>query len=157
MPAINHNMTHDQFQLEMTKWAVRNIPLIGKAVHSAVATAVYQGIVQKTPVLTGRARHNWFPTNGAPSSQAVEETAGVSVTGQPMTSEETARINTVTRKLKALPLGQTEVFITNNQPYIQGLEDGKSTKSPPAAMVQGTIINTLDGLQVDIRSMPELN
>jgi len=157
MSLINHNMTHRQFQLEMTKWAVRNVPLIGKAVHSAVTTAMYRGIVQKTPVLTGRARHNWFPTLGSPSSSAVEETAGVSQTGQPMTTEEVARINTVTRKLKALPLGKSEVFITNNQPYIQGLEDGKSPKSPPNAMVQSTIINTLDGLQIDIRAIPGLD
>jgi hypothetical protein len=154
---VNHNMNHAQFQAEMTKWALRNVPLIGKAVHAAVVQATYQGIVTKTPVLTGRARNNWFPTNGTPSSEAVEETAGVSVTGQPMTSEERGRINTVTRKLKGLPLGQEEVFITNNQPYIQGLEDGRSPKSPPAAMVQGTIINTLDGLKIDIRSIPGLN
>ena len=154
---INNNMTHAQFHREMLTWSLRNVPLIGKAVHSAVSQAVYGGIVKRTPVLTGRARHNWFPTMGAPSTAAVEETSGISVTGQPMTAEERARINTVTRKLKALPLGQSEVFITNNQPYIQGLEDGRSPKSPPAAMVQGTIINTLDGLQVDIRSIPGLN
>lgn len=157
MALVNHNMTHQQFQLEMTKWALRNVPLIGKAVQSAVVQAVYNGIVTKTPVLTGRARHNWFPTLGTPSSSAVEETAGVSVTGEPQTAEERGRINTVTRKLKGLPLGQGTVFITNNQPYIQGLEDGKSPKSPANAMVQRTIINTLDGLQVDIRSIPELN
>ena len=157
MVVVNNNMTHQQFHLEMTKWAVRNVPLIGKAVHSAVSTAMYSGITMKTPVLTGRARHNWFPTLGAPSAAAVEETAGVSVTGEPNTAEERSRINTITRKLKALPLGAETVFITNNQPYIQGLEDGRSPKSPPAAMVQGTIINTLDGLQVDIRLIPGLN
>ena len=154
---INHNMTSSQFNLEMKKWALRNVPLIGKAVQAAVAQAMYAGIVQKTPVLTGRARHNWFPTMGTPSGQVTEETAGVSQTGTPQTSEERSRINTVTRKLKALPLGQETVFITNNLPYIQGLEDGRSPKSPPAAMVQGTIINTLDGLQVDIRNIPGLN
>lgn len=154
---VNNHMTHQQFHMEMTKWAVRNVPMIGKAVHSAVATAMYNGIVTKTPVLTGRARHNWFPTVGSPSESAVEETAGVSQTGQPPTAEERARINTVTRQLKGLPLGKSDVFITNNQPYIQGLEDGRSPKSPPAAMVQGTIINTLDGLKVDIRSIPGLN
>lgn len=157
MALVNHNMTHQQFHLEMTKWALRNVPLIGKAVHAAVSQAMFKGIVEKTPVLTGRARGNWFPSNGAPSPVATEETAGVSQTGQPQTAEERSRINTVTRKLKALPLGAETVFITNNQPYIQGLEDGRSPKSPPAAMVQGTIINTLDGLQIDIKLIPELN
>lgn len=153
----NHNMTHDQFDFEMRQWALIRIPLIGKAVHAAVAQAMFKGIVEKTPVLTGRARGNWFPSNGAPSPIMTEETAGVSQTGQPQTSEERARINTVTRKLKALPLGAETVFITNNQPYIQGLEDGRSPKAPPNAMVQGTIINTLDGLQVDIHSIPGLD
>jgi len=157
MATVNHNMTHQQFHMEMTKWAVKNVPMIGKAVHAAVSTAMYRGIVQKTPVLTGRARFNWFPSTGTPSPMAVEETAGVSATGQAATAEEVARINTVTRKLKALPLGAETVFITNNQPYIQGLEDGRSLKAPPNAMVQGTIINTLDGLQVDIRSIPGLD
>ena len=157
MVAVNNNMTHNQFSAEMTKWAVRNVPLIGKAVHSAVSTAIYNGIVQRTPVLTGRARNNWFPTNGSPSEAAVEETAGVSQTGQPPTAQERARINTVTRKLKGVPLGSQTVFITNNQQYIWALEQGTiSTKSPPNAMVQGTIINTLDGLQIDIRSIPGL-
>lgn len=146
----NINMNAAQFNAEMMRWANMNVPKIGKAVHSKVSEVVYQGIVQKTPVLTGRARHNWFPTLGAPSPAAVEETAGVSRTGEPMTAEEKARITSVTQGLEALPLGQEKVFITNNLDYIAGLEDGRSAKSPPNAMVQGTIINTLDGLQVSI-------
>lgn len=148
---VNHNMTTSQFNAEMRKWAFKNVPLIGKAVHSAVVTAVHRGIITKTPVLTSRARHNWIPSLGVPSPYVTEETAGISVTGQPPSGEEIARINAVTRQLKGLPLGTTEVFITNNQPYIQGLEDGTiSQKTPPNAMVQGTIINTLDGLKVNI-------
>lgn len=142
-----------RFEREMRRWAVENVPLIGKLIHQKVAEVVYQGIVQRTPVLTGRARGNWFPTNGSPSSESGEHVAGVSITGQPMTSEEKARIKTVTSKLKVLPLGAEKVFITNNLEYIQGLEDGTiSKKTPPNAMVQGTIINTLDGLKVDIRA-----
>jgi hypothetical protein len=151
MGLINNHMTPLQFNAEMQKWALKNVPLIGKAVHSAVTQAVYKGIVEKTPVLTGRARFNWFPTLGAPSPLKLEETANVSTTGSPQTGEERARINTVTQQLKALPLGKTTVYISNNQPYIVGLEDGTiSKKVAPNAMVQGTIINTLDGLKVDI-------
>lgn len=154
---VNNFMTHQQFHREMLKWANRNIPLIGKAVHSAVSNAVYRGIVQKTPVLTGRARNNWFPSLGAPIGITTTDTAGVSLTGERATAEELSRINSVTRKLKALPLGRTDVFIANNLPYIEGLEMGRSPKAPPNAMVQNTIINTLDGLKVDIRSIPGLN
>ena len=145
------NLTPKQFEAEMNRWADRHVPNIGKRIHALVAEKIYKGIVEKTPVLTGRARFNWFPTNGTPSPLAVEETANVSQTGAPQTAEERSRIRAVTSKLKALPLGQEPVFITNNQPYIQGLEDGTiSRKVAPNAMVQGTIINTLDGLQVDI-------
>lgn len=139
-----------QFEREMRAWARTKVPLIGKKIHIAVANAMYQGIVERTPVLTGRARGNWFPSNGAPSDQVGEDVAGVSVTGQAATAEEKGRIKAVTSKLKALPLGQEKVFITNNLDYITKLEDGSSPKAPPNAMVQQTIINTLDGLQIDI-------
>lgn len=135
----------------MLRWAREEVPHIGKTVHKAVAEFVYEGIVTKTPVLTGRARHNWFPTNGSPHSGTVEETANVSVTGEAMTGEEKGRIKAVTSKLDALPLGAEKVYITNNLDYISKLEDGYSPKSPPNAMVQGTIINTLDGLKVTIK------
>ncbi len=138
------------FENEMRRWARHNIPLIGKKIHAAVTNAVYIGIVQKTPVLTSLARGQWYPTNGAPSEQLTEHVAGVSVTGVPATAEEKARVKTVTSKLEALPLGQEKTYITNNLDYILGLEQGTSPKSPPAAMVQGTIINTLDGLKVDV-------
>lgn len=140
-----------QFEAHMRKWGREYMPDIGKQVHKQVAEFIYKGIVERTPVLTGRARFNWFPTTGAPSSQAVEETANVSVTGTPMQPEETARIKAVTSKLDALPLGAEKVYITNNLDYILKLEMGSSPKSPPNAMVQGTIINTLDGLKVTIK------
>jgi len=140
-----------QFEQKMRRIAVEHADYIGKQVHKGVAKFVYEGIVTKTPVLTGRARHNWFPTLGQASDSAVEETANVAVTGQPMTPEEKARIEAVTSKLDAIPLGAMKVYITNNQPYIQGLEDGRSPKAPPNAMVQGTIINTLNGLKVVIK------
>lgn len=139
------------FRAEMNRWADKHVPEIGKQVHKQVSEFIYKGIVERTPVLTGRARFNWFPTTGAPATQAVEETANVSVTGTPMQPEEKARIKAVTSKLDALPLGSEKVYIANNLDYILKLENGSSPKSPPNMMVQGTIINTLDGLKVTIR------
>jgi hypothetical protein len=144
-------LNHKSFEAHMRKWGHVYVPKIGKQIHAQVAEFIYNGIVQKTPVLTGRARHNWFPSNGSPSDSVVEETANVSQTGQPVTAEEKARIKTVTSKLNALPLGAEKVYITNNLDYISKLEDGYSPKAPPNAMVQGTIINTLDGLKVTIK------
>lgn len=144
-------LTPTEFRAEMRRWALQHVPEIGKQVHKQVSEFIYKGIVERTPVLTGRARFNWFPTTGSPETKAVEETANVSVTGTPMQPEEKARIKAVTSKLDALPLGAEKVYIANNLDYILKLEMGSSPKSPPNAMVQGTIINTLDGLKVTIK------
>jgi len=150
MATVNNNMTAPQFEAEMRRWMFRNVPAIGRAVHSKVTEAVYEGVVMRTPVLTGRARGNWYPTTSAPSERVGEHVFGGSVTGEPVTGEEKSRIKAVTDKLEALPLGETTAFVTNNLDYIQRLEDGHSPKAPPNAMVQGTIINTLDGLKIDL-------
>ena len=144
------NLTPKAFEAEMRRWANQHVPDIGKFVHGEVSRFVYEGIVQKTPVLTGRARNNWFPSIGSPSEQRTEKTASVSTTGEPPNGQEKARIKGVTQKLDALPLGQSTVYITNNLDYIQRLEDGYSPKAPPNAMVQRTIINTLDELKITI-------
>lgn len=144
------SLTPTQFNAEMRRWANEHVPEIGKFVHEKVSEAVYFGIVTKTPVLTGRARENWRPTVGQPWDRTTENRANVSLTGTPPTGKEKARISPVTQKLDALPLGQQSVYVTNNLDYIQRLEDGYSPKAPPNAMVQRTIINTLDGLKVTI-------
>ncbi len=151
MPAIGVQMTAPQFEREMTRWAERNVPLIGKRIHGLVTSTVYWGITQRTPVLTSRARGNWIPTIGAPSDERGDHlTAGVSTTGEPATGKEKLQGRGIQQKLEALPLGQTS-FITNNLDYIQLLENGSiSIKSPPNAMVQGTINNTLDAIKVEV-------
>ncbi len=151
MPAIGKQMHSFQFEAEMIRWATKNIPLIGKKVHAAVTEAVYLGIVQKTPVLTARARGNWIPSLGAPSEEHGEHlNAGVSLTGVPPTSTERGYGKAIKQKLEALPLGSQTAYVTNNLDYISRLENGYSPKAPPGAMVQQTIINTLDGLKVEV-------
>lgn len=147
---INNNMNAKQFEAEMTRWALLHIPAIGKAIHSQVTKAIYKGIVRRTPVLSGRARGNWFPTTGTPSEEAGEHVFGGSLTGEPVTGEEESKIRTVTDKLEALPLGETTAYITNNLDYIQLLEDGEHSPKAPNGMVKITIISTLDSLKVDI-------
>jgi len=140
-----------QFEREIRRWATWNLPKIGKKIHAAVTEATYLGIVEKTPVLTARARGNWIPTLGAASQEGGDHlNAGVSTTGTPPTGTEKAKARAIKQKLEALPLGQSIAYIANNLPYIDGLESGTSPKSPPHAMVAGTIINTLDGLKVSI-------
>ena len=152
MPKVGVSMNALQFESELNKWATRLVPSIGKKIHGAVTEATYLGIVQKTPVLTARARGNWIPTLGSPSLEWGDHlNAGVSMTGVPPTGAERGAAKAIKSQLEVLALGSTISYITNNLEYIEGLEDGTiSMKTAPNAMVQGTIINTLDGLKVDV-------
>ncbi len=143
-------MRLEVFKREMFRWANLHIPAIGRAVHVAVNEAIYKGIVMRTPVLTGRARGNWDATIGAPSEEFGERVFGGSVTGEPVTAAEKSEIDGITSQLEALPLGSQVSYITNNLNYIIPLEKGSSPKATAKAMVERTIISTLDGLQINI-------
>lgn len=84
-------------------------------------------IVARTPVLTGHARANWQVTIGSPATGVVE---GVDPSGAATLANGMAAI-----------MGDRDpfavVWITNNAPYIQTLEQGNSGHTP-AGMVAVT-------------------
>uniref|UniRef100_A0AAU7VGW7 Virion structural protein n=1 Tax=Dinoroseobacter phage vB_DshS_R26L TaxID=3161158 RepID=A0AAU7VGW7_9CAUD len=92
------------------------------------ATVIFQkivldldtAIVLGTPVDTGRARGNWFPTVGTPSSQRNDEAKDKSGS---------KAINAATALSTSLELGEVAWF-TNNLPYILPLENGHSGQAP---------------------------
>ena len=84
-------------------------------------------IINRTPVLTGRAKANWQVTvNEVPTSSLVE----------------TDKDGSATMAKAAAILGKAQyiqtVYVANNVNYIVGLEYGKSQKSP-AGMVRVTV------------------
>jgi len=81
---------------------------------------LHSAVVYDTPVLTGAARGNWYPTINARSTAG--DTAVTDKDGGSTVSR-TAGI------LSAFKLGQT-IWLTNNLPYILGLENGTSAKAP---------------------------
>lgn len=84
-------------------------------------------IIKRTPVDTGRAKANWHVELNNQKTFARDET---DKTGASTTAEVMARIS----KTK---IGDS-VFITNNLPYIEALENGHSDQAP-AGMVKVTI------------------
>jgi len=114
-----------QFTLALTRAAER---LPAEGVVKLQKTLVFEALsrlVQRTPVLTGRARSNWQVTIGQPSeSQVGIDTA-------------TGTVTRGTAALAQLPPYQI-VWISNNVPYIQKLEMG-SSKQAPAGMVAVTV------------------
>jgi hypothetical protein len=116
-----------------------------KSAQSGLAGRLYSGIILKTPVLTGHARHNWMPTVGEPLYQELEGVAGVDYTGEPFTETEIIKMRRVQRQLKATPLGEA-IYICNNAPYIERLEHGYSQKAP-TGMVEVTLLGVLEDVQ----------
>ena len=93
-------------------YQVKVIDRLEKTVRT-VALAVDRELVMNTPVDTGRARSNWLPSIGSPDIRIVEPGAKPDITGA-----------TLNYSLKS------EIFITNNLPYIRRLNDGHSQQAP---------------------------
>jgi len=106
----------------------------GKAVKNAdqvtrkIALGVFRGVELKTPVKTGRARGNWQVTTGSPASGTVDATdpSGGRVLGE------------IASKCTAWDPKTGAIYLTNNLPYIERLENGSSTQAP-SGMVAVTI------------------
>lgn len=77
------------------------------------ALAADAALVRNTPVDTGRARANWIPSLDAASAEIVEPN------GKKDIASET----------QSYTIDKT-IFITNNLPYIQRLNDGWSQQAP---------------------------
>jgi len=109
-----------QFKLDLKKFGEQSEETFEK-VFRKIALDIDSSVILGTPVDTGRARGNWFTTIGNPSS-AVD--AGGSA-GKAM-----GQLNAAVAQLK---LGDT-IWMANNLPYINRLENGWS-KQAPAGMV----------------------
>lgn len=94
----------------------------------AVSLRVLSGVVQRTPVDTGRARGNW------------QVSLGQAVNGTTVDVEDQAGGATIAKG--AATIGQQKGFqpvvLENNLPYINKLEDG-SSKQAPNGMVSETL------------------
>lgn len=151
-----------EFEQALRREAEKGLPQVAKEFQSLISYSLFTGIVEKTPVLTGRARVNWQVTYAAPSIRVIDgeqkiNTPGnwFSSTGQTITGNEQAKILPAVARIMALPLGQT-VYITNNLSYIGWLEDGTSAKAP-GGMVEVSINTVLEGVQVQFANMRSLS
>lgn len=97
-----------------------------------VALKIYESVVMKTPVKTGRARANWQITIGRPAKSQVKGNDPSPYGSPPRNLPQQAE------KLGAMKNSDATIYISNNLPYIVGLEYGKSQQSP-SGMVGVTI------------------
>ena len=94
-----------------------------------VAFDVYKGITQKTPVDTGRAKANWNIGLGAINYTVTKNTTFRAI--EPPKGS-----------------GKSIIYITNNLPYINALENGSSTQAP-----NGMVNLTMQDVQRSIRNV----
>lgn len=107
------------------KGLVENVSkLIGE-----VAFAAFQAIVSATPVDTGRARGNWIPAIGREQTQPTDD---VDKSG-------TGRLGQTQQLFGNYELADGKIFITNNLPYIQRLNEGHSMQAPAGFVEQGIL------------------
>jgi hypothetical protein len=107
-----------EFQADLHKAADDMQKSIGATIKQ-VALEIDLDVRDHTPVDTGRARDNWFMTLGAPSSDYNPHPGlprGAAIAPHPPEDIH--------------PTGNEPVYIVNNTPYIEQLEQGSSTQAP---------------------------
>jgi len=98
-----------------------------------IAFDLFRKVILKTPVLTGRARANWLVSVSTPRSDTTDET---DKTGMQTLSE----VQGVIANWKA----DSDIYLSNNLPYIYGLERGRSRKKAPRGMVKISVTEFLN-------------
>jgi hypothetical protein len=103
-----------------------------------VVFQIFKNVIDKTPVDTGRARANWQPSLGTPTTGTIEFAD----------KDGSATIANMQSVLLSLNVGDV-IFLTNNLPYIRRLEEGGYGDGPktvggfsrqaPAGMVALTV------------------
>jgi hypothetical protein len=103
-------------------------------------------LIERTPVDTGWARANWVPALGSPSSELATTSPDSSdVPGQ--SNRQSSGISSVL----GYKLRNGEVFISNNVPYIERLNEGTSNQAPKGFVQDGIEagIKSLDGINIE--------
>lgn len=113
------------------KKASSNIEKRAEKIIRGTSFAIFKRVIERTPVKTGRAKGNWQTDIGQPASGDVERN---DTTPKGSISQE--MISSLTFVTQQAAVGDA-VYMVNNLPYIQKLEDGSSQQAP-AGMVKVT-------------------
>ena len=106
----------------------KDLPAHNELVLKRLAFEAFKRIIFRTPVDTGRLRGNWQASVGQPKTNQLQR-------------EDKPGSATLAAGLSALsdiPPG-TVVWITNNLPYAEAIENGHGAKNVPGQMVGRTL------------------
>jgi hypothetical protein len=121
------------WSIDLGKYATDTVEKTNQVCRK-VALSVFRRVVMRTPVDTGRARANWIPTVGSPSSEITEATDKSGAGAMGKATGQASRWD---------PSKGQSIFLTNNLPYIEVLEKGrvgnKGSLQAPQGMVSITV------------------
>lgn len=107
------------FKLDLKKFNKKTTH-ITEEVFKGTVIGLFNKVVSRTPVKTGRLRKSWRPTINSPS-----------------VSLKKANGDAIITKVSQAKLGDS-IFLVNNLPYAQKIEAGSSNQAP-AGMVRVTV------------------
>lgn len=116
------------FKRWIRKVSRQDIPDRGSLLLKRIAFEAFTRIIQRTPVDTGRLRGNWQASVNAPKNNIVErdDKAGFVTLADGLDSLSDIKAGTV-------------VWITNNLPYAERIENGHGANNVPGQMVGRTL------------------
>ena len=115
-----------EFGAQVRRWSDKTQKKMDKAVRK-IALEEFSNDILLSPVDTGRFRGNWQPAVGRAVGGTIEAV-------DPSGATVTAKVQSVTGQVKAGDV----IYMVNNLPYAQRLEDGWS-KQAPSGMVALTV------------------
>lgn len=115
-----------EFGAKVRQWTVE-VKAKNRDVIRKIALDAFSEVVLKTPVDTGRARMNWQPSINAIPGGTLE---AFDPSGQ-------LAIAAVQAKVAEFEVGDI-IYLANNLPYIESLENGHSRDQAPHGMVKLT-------------------
>jgi len=123
------NNSPKKFRGDLRKFADK-LGIRFEDVVTKIALDMYANIIKRTPVDTGRARASWNLGIGSIDASVAPEGA--------IKSEAEKLLNATTRLAQADLTTVERIYITNNLPYIEALENGHS-KQAPSGMLAITV------------------
>ena len=127
-------MTAKKFALELNKEVLDSEEKIGNAIE-LMAMFALRGVVQKSPVDTGRFRGNWIVSRHSPS----KHTRKTSDKNGNQTIKKGAKVIERFKYKESIKLFEQSIIIQNNLPYANRLENGWSKTQAPHGMIAVTI------------------
>jgi hypothetical protein len=115
------------FSIDLARFAAKSQTEM-KTVIQKITMEAFERVVLKTPVDTGRARANWSPAVGAPTTasypEKMDKSGGTAIAAAQKAAFDWNCIGSI--------------YLCNNLPYIGALEYG-SSRQAPAGMVRVTL------------------